>query len=546
MSAKRATRADLAADYIVVGAGSAGAALAARLAEDPDVSVILFEAGGPDKALELHVPAAFSKLFRGVYDWSYDTVPQPELENRTIYWPRGKTLGGSSSLNAMMWIRGFAADYDEWADAAGPAWSWDSLVPYFRRVERTSDPVDETQGTDGAQPVEHQRDPRPHTKAFLDAAAELGHPVTAPNLAAGQGFAQTMVSQQRGSRSSTADAYLRPAARRQNLRIVTEAFVRSVTFARPAGETPRATGVYVEIDGIPRHARAAREVVLAGGAVNTPQLLMLSGIGPAGHLAEHGIPVLVDSPEVGSNLQDHLVAGLAPAARGGTLYTAERVAELGRYLSARRGMLTSNVGEAYGFVRTDVAERSGMAAGLPDIEIIFAPAPYVGEGLVPLPAEGLTVGAILLRPHSRGTIRLASADPTAKPLIDPGYLTDPEGLDRATMLAGLAECERLIATEALGALTTGGWVQPEGGERMTPEERGELSLRRYSHTLYHPVGTARMGTDAASVVDPDLRVRGVEGLRVADASVIPTIIRGHTNAPAIVIGERAADLLRGR
>ena len=546
MSAKRAARANLAADYIVVGAGSAGAALAARLAEDPDVSVILFEAGGPDKALELHVPAAFSKLFRGVYDWSYDTVPQPELENRTIYWPRGKTLGGSSSLNAMMWIRGFAADYDEWADAAGPAWSWDSLVPYFRRVERTSDPVDETQGTDGAQPVEHQRDPRPHTKAFLDAAAELGHPVTAPNLASGQGFAQTMVSQQRGSRSSTADAYLRPAARRQNLRIVTEAFVRSVTFDRPTGETPRATGVYVEIDGIPRHARAAREVVLAGGAVNTPQLLMLSGIGPAGHLAEHGIPVLVDSPEVGSNLQDHLVAGLAPAARSGTLYTAERVAELGRYLSARRGMLTSNVGEAYGFVRTDVAERSGMAAGLPDIEIIFAPAPYVGEGLVPLPAEGLTVGAILLRPHSRGTIRLASADPTAKPLIDPGYLTDPEGLDRATMLAGLAECERLISTEALGALTTGGWVQPEGGERMTPEERGELSLRRYSHTLYHPVGTARMGTDAASVVDPELRVRGVEGLRVADASVIPTIIRGHTNAPAIVIGERAADLLRGR
>lgn len=545
MSAKRAG-ADLAADYIVVGAGSAGAALAARLAEDPAVSVLLLEAGGPDRALELHVPAAFSKLFRGAYDWSYDTVPQPQLEDRTIYWPRGKTLGGSSSLNAMMWIRGFAADYDEWADAAGPTWSWEALVPYFRRVERTSDPVDETQGTDGPQHVEHQRDPRPHTKAFLDAAAELGHPVTPPNLAAGQGFAQTMVSQQRGSRASTADAYLRPAAKRRNLRVVTNALVRSVTFSGSEGGTPRATGVYVEIDGIPRHAAAAREVVLAGGAVNTPQLLMLSGIGPAGHLAEHGIPVLVDSPEVGSNLQDHLVAGLAPAAKSGTLYTAERVAELARYLTARRGMLTSNVGEAYGFVRTEVAERSGMAPDLPDIEIIFAPAPYVGEGLVPLPAEGLTVGAILLRPHSRGTIRLASADPTAKPVIDPGYLTDPDGIDRATMLAGLAECERLIATEALGALATGGWVQPEGGERMTPEERAEVSLRRYSHTLYHPVGTARMGTDAASVVDPELRVRGVDGLRVADASVIPTIIRGHTNAPAIVIGERAADLIRGR
>jgi choline dehydrogenase len=278
--------------------------------------------------------------------------------------------------------------------------------------------------------------------------------------------------------------------------------------------------------------------------VNTPQLLMLSGIGPAGHLAELGIPVVVDAPEVGANLQDHLVAGLAPTARSGTLFTAEGVGELARYLGLRRGMLTSNVAEAYGFVRTGIADRAGMAPGLPDIEIIFAAAPYVGEGLIPLPGEGLTVGAILLRPRSRGTIRLASADPTAKAVIDPRYLSDPGGLDEATLLAGLAECERLIETEALRAVTTGGWIQPEGGERMTPAERAELSLRRYSHTLYHPVGTARMGQDAASVVDPDLRVRGVAGLRVADASVMPTVIRGHTNAPAIVIGEVAADLIR--
>lgn len=537
----------LTADYIVVGAGSAGAALAARLTEDPAVSVLLLEAGGPDTALPLHVPAAFSRLFRGEYDWNYDTVPQPALENRTIFWPRGKTLGGSSSLNAMMWIRGFAADYDDWADAAGERWSWAALVPYFRRVERTQDPVDPTQGTDGPQAVEHQRDPRSHTAAFLDAAVEAGHAVTPPNLPAGQGFSQTMVSQRRGARASTADAYLHPLSRRRNLRVITRAFVRRVTFAAPAeGVPPRATGVYVEVDGITRQATARREVILAGGAVNTPQLLMLSGIGPAGHLTSHGIPVIVDSPDVGANLQDHLVAGLAPAAHGGTLFGAEKIGELARYLTARRGMLTSNVAEAYGFVRTEVADRTGMAAGLPDIEIIFASAPYVGEGLVPLPAEGITVGAILLRPRSRGTIRLRSSDPADKAVIDPNYLGDPDGLDRETMLAGLAECERLVATDALRAVTTGGWVQPEGGESMSPLERAELSLRRYSHTLYHPVGTARMGSDAASVVDPDLRVRGVDGLRVADASVIPTLIRGHTNAPAIVIGEVAADLIRGR
>ncbi len=536
---------DLSADYIVVGAGSAGAALAARLSEDPSISVLLLEAGGPDKALELHVPAAFSKLFRGPYDWNYDTVPQEKLEGRTVFWPRGKTLGGSSSLNAMMWVRGFAADYDEWTEAAGPTWSWEALVPYFQRVERTDDPVDPTQGSSGAQPVEHQRDPRRHTRAFLEAAREAGFPVTPPNRPTGQGFSQTMVSQHKGARASTADAYLRPARKRANLRVVTNAHVRRVTFASDGADAaPRATGVYVDIDGITRHAVAGREVILAGGAVNTPQLLMLSGIGPAEHLAEHGIDVVVDSPGVGENLQDHLVAGLAPAAHGGTLYGAERLPELARYLAGRRGMLTSNVGEGCGFLRTPVADRSGMAPDLPDIEIIFAPVPYVGEGLVPTPAEGITLGAILLRPHSRGTIRLASADPFEKPLIDPRYLTDPDGIDEATMLAGIAACERIIDTDALRGVTTGGWIQPAGGESMTPEERAEVSLRRYSHTLYHPIGTARMGQDAASVVDPELRVRGVTGLRVADASIIPSLIRGHTNAPAIVIGEVAADLVR--
>ena len=460
----------------------------------------------------------------------------------------------------MMWVRGFAADYDEWAQTAGDGWSWDALVPYFRAVERTQDPADATQGIDGPQAVERQRDPRPHTAAFLRAAAEAGYPVTAPNLPAAQGFSQTMVSEHRGGRASTADSYLKPAKGRRNLRIVTNALVRRVTFVPtptpPVADAPRgasgrvgpgtrATGVYVEIDGITRQATAHREVILCGGAVNTPQLLMLSGIGPADHLAEHGIPVVVDAPEVGANLQDHLVAGLAPGAKGGTLYTAEKAGQLVNYLTRRKGMLTSNVGEAYGFVRTSVADELGMGEGLPDIEIIFAPVPYVGEGLVPTPAEGITVGAILLRPVSRGTIRLASADPRDKPLIDPAYLSDEEGRDAAALAEGLHVCERLLATDALAELTTGDWVQPVGGESMSAQERVELSMRRYSHTLYHPVGTVRMGMDAAAPVDPELRVRGVEGLRVADASVMPTVIRGHTNAPAIVIGVKAADLIRG-
>ncbi len=533
------------ADYIVVGAGSAGAALAARLSEDPGVEVLLLEAGGPDSAAALHVPAAFSTLFRGPFDWNYDTVPQPQLGGRTVYWPRGRTLGGSSSLNAMMWVRGFAADYDSWADAAGPRWSWAALAPYFQRVEATHDPADPSQGTRGAQPVGHQRDPRAHTAAFLEAARQAGFAVTAPNLPQGQGFSQTMVTQHRGARASTADSYLRPARRRRSLRIVTGALVRRVTFDSSTG-VPRATGVYVDRDGIPRHAAARREVILAGGAVNTPQLLLLSGIGPSAQLSAHGIRTIVDAPEVGAGLQDHLVAGYAAPTRTGTLFAAQRPAELARYLLARRGMLTSNVAEAYGFVRTEVAERTAVPPGLPDIEVIFAPVPYVGEGLVPPPEHGITLGAILLQPRSRGTVRLAGADPAIAPLIDPGYLTDPDGLDAQTLRAGLAACERLLDTSALRAVTAGGWIQPEHGERMTPAERAEASLRNHAHTMYHPVGTARMGADAASVVDPALCVRGVAGLRVADASVMPTIIRGHTNAPAIVIGEVAADLIRGR
>ena len=518
-------------DYIVVGAGSAGAALANRLSADASISVLLLEAGGRDRKQEIHIPAAFSQLFRSSYDWNYDTVPQPELAGRTIYWPRGKMLGGSSSLNAMMWVSGFAADYDRWADAAGPTWSWSSLQPYFRQVQRLAAGAS-SGASDGAVSIEAQRSPRAATTSFLEAVRQTGLPVEEANQAHPSGFTQTLVSQRRGARFSAADAYLKPVRRRTNLTVRTGAQVHRVVF-----EGRRTTGVVATSGGGLRQIDARREVVLCGGAVNTPQLLMLSGIGDPAHLAGLGIDVVAASPEVGSNLTDHLIAGLVTDAHGDTLFDAERPAELARYLLRRRGMLTSNVAEAYGFVRT----RPDLP--LADIEILFAPVAYVGEGLVKPPGHGLTIGAILLQPRSSGQITLASADPGAKPLIDPRYLSDPGGEDRATLLAGLQICEQILRAPALAALGTGRFLAPADGEGMSEQQRDAVSIEQYSHTLYHPVGTARMGTDENSVVDPDLRVRGVERLRVADASVMPNIIRGHTNAPSMVIGEKAADLI---
>jgi choline dehydrogenase len=423
------------ADYIVVGAGSAGAALANRLSADPGTKVVLLEAGGPDTNQAIHIPAAFSQLFKSEFDWNYETVPQPQLGGRTVYWPRGKTLGGSSSLNAMMWVRGFAADYDRWAERAGSGWSFESLLPYFKKVERVAGTSDPEHGTSGAVSVQEQRSPRSHTATFLRAVGEAGYAVVPPNTRAPEGFSQTMLSQEKGARASTADAYLRPAKDRGNLEVRTGAHVTRVIF-----DGKRAVGVEYVVDGRLLTIRTRREVILSGGAVNTPQLLMLSGIGDAARLAALGIEVVVDSPEVGQNLRDHLVALLAVGTAGDTLFTATGLGEVGNYLLRRRGMLTSNVAEAYGFVK------SGPDVTIPDVEIIFAPAAYVEEGLAGIPGHGISVGPILLQPKSRGEITLASADPFAKPLIDPRYLSDAGGEDREIMMAGLAICERILAT----------------------------------------------------------------------------------------------------
>lgn len=520
-------------DIVVIGAGSAGCAVAGRLSEDPARTVLLLEAGPRDGRAEIRIPAAFSRMFRSSLDWSYETEPQPQLNDRRIYWPRGKVLGGTSSINAMMWIRGFPEDYDGWAEAAGPEWSWNALRPYFRKVERAQGASGSEMGTAGTIHVEAQRSPRSSTAVFLDAAREIGLDEVAANGPAREGVTRTMVSQHRGARFSAADAYLKPARGRRNLTILTGAHATRVLF-----EGTRAVGVEFNRDGVATSARAAREVVLCGGAVNTAQLLMLSGIGDRDRLAAHGIPAIARSPEVGENLQDHLVAGLIVDASDDTLFAAERIRELAKYLVSRKGMLTSNVAEAYGYVKSD----AGL--DLPDIELIFAPVAFVDQGLTAPTAHGLTLGAVLLRPRSRGVVTLASADPFDPPLIDPRYLTDPGGTDRETLRFGLGVCEDLVATEAIGGVSRRRFIRPENSDGMTRAERDELAIAEYAHTLYHPVGTARMGTDAGSVVDEHLRVRGVERLRVADASIMPTIIHGHTNAASIVIGERAADLIR--
>lgn len=520
-------------DYVIVGAGSAGAPLAARLSEDPHVRVLLLEAGSKSGGQNSRIPAAFSKLFKSKYDWDYVTDPQPGLGGRSVYWPRGKMLGGCSSMNAMMWVRGFAVDFEYWAQVAGEGWGWENAQAYFRRIEDGERPGPYL-ASGGAQAISSQRSPSPLTEEFLTACLEAGLPRSAPeevNGPAPEGFTHALLTQRHGVRFGTADAYLTPARRRSNLTVRTDAQAQRVLIT-----SGRATGVRYRHKGSDRTASAAREVVLCGGAVNSPQLLMLSGIGPAGHLREHGIETVVDAPEVGSNLQDHLFAPVVVGCDGSpTLFRAESPSQLLRFLLRRRGMLTSNVAEAYGFTR------SSDTQSVADLELLFAPAPFVGEGLSKPAGDGVTAGPVLLQPASTGTITLRSPDPFRAPRINPRYLSDSDGVDRAALLSGLDITERLLSTPPLSRRLTG-CMQPT---KLTGRERAEAVLRYYAHTLYHPSSTCRMGGDERSVVDPELRVRGIDGLRVADASIMPRIVHGHTNAACLMIGERAADLVAG-
>ncbi|MEV6981234.1 GMC family oxidoreductase N-terminal domain-containing protein [Sphaerisporangium sp. NPDC051017] len=510
-------------DYVIVGAGVAGCVLANRLSADPAVRVALLEAGGADRRMEIRVPAAFSKLFKTRHDWNYTTAKQTEMSGRELYWPQGRTLGGSSSINAQMWVRGHRADYDGWNL---PGWSYDEVLPYFRRSERrVGSNRGEVYGTGGPLLVSELRDPNETTLAFLSACEEAGMArLEELNGPSNEGFSQTPVLQDRGRRWSAADAYLRPAMSRPNLTVLTAAEARRVLL----DGTGRATGVEY---GEGRRVTAGREVIVTAGAVGSPRLLMRSGIGDPDELRAAGVEPRHELPGVGRNLMDHLAAGVVvecpvPV----TLATAETPGNLARYLFGRRGPLSSNVGEAVAFLRTSPEEPA------PDIELIFAPVPFVDHGLTPPSGHGLTIGAILLRPESRGRVILAEGGGV---VVDPCYLTAEADVRR--LVAGLKRARALLETAALRPYA-GRPMRPYGGE--TTDEELARYAREAAETLYHPAGTCKMGIDDDAVVDPTLRVIGVPGLRVADVSVMPSLNRGHTQAPTVMIAEKAADLIR--
>ncbi len=523
-------------DYIIVGAGSAGCVLANRLSADPSVRVLLLEAGPSDWHPFIHMPAGLAKLVgkKGV-NWNYDTEPEAQLDGRTLWWPRGKVLGGSSSINAMCYIRGHRRDYDDWAAAGATGWDWDSVLPYFRRSEDNTRGEDALHGAGGPLGVSDLRHRNPLSEAFVAAGIQAGIPATADfNGPSQEGVGFYQVTQRNGARCSSAAAYLAPVRARRNLRVVTRAQVRKLVV-----RNGRIDGVLYTVAGRGAFCEGVgREVILSGGAINSPQLLMLSGIGPADHLRGHGIDVLVDAPGVGANLQDHL--DICTLTRSTRPITYDRTNDLRialEYYLFRRGIGTSNIAEAGAFVRSSLAPDER-----PDIQLHFVPAMLENHGRTRLPGHGFTVHACGLRPRSRGRLLLRSADGGDPMRIQAGYLTDPDGFDRAMMRECVRVSREVLAQPALA---------PFRGEEIAPGAAAQddaaldAFIRRKAETIYHPVGTCRMGSDPHSVVDPQLRVRGVEGLRVVDASVMPTLIGGNTNAPTMMIAERAADLILG-
>ncbi len=510
-------------DYVIIGAGSAGCVLAARLTEDPDTSVLLLEAGPPDVNDNIHVPLGYLQLAGTEVDWNYWGAPEPQCNDRRIPLPRGRVLGGSSSINAMVYIRGNRRDYDEW-NAAG--WSWDDLFPYFLRSEDNERGESEWHAVGGPLAVGDQRSGIAITPAFVEAGVEAGLARNEDfNGAEQDGVGMYQVTQRGGMRASASVSYLHPAMERPNLTVAPYTQVHQILF-----EGNRATGVAASQLGQIQEHLAEREVILCGGAYNSPQLLMLSGVGPAEHLTMREVEVVLDQPAVGENLSDHPATyGVWTTPEPESLLLALEPAAVEEFEASQTGPLTSNLAEAGGFARV------GGGAPAPDIQFHVAALQIVEEGLGDPDAHGLWVSPCLLTPETRGSVRLASKDPTARPVIRNRFYEEPA--DMARMLDGLRLMEEICGQPAIRPYAAERYYAPEGDS----DEDLRAHAARSTFAIYHPVGTCAIG----SVVDNDLRVNGLEGIRVVDASVMPTVPRGNTNAPTIAIAERAADLLRG-
>jgi choline dehydrogenase len=500
------------------------------LSEDPGVQVALLEAGPVPEADEISIPIAFSALFKTRWDWDYTTTGQKQLHGRAAYWPRMKALGGCSSMNAMIYIRGNRADYDAWRDEYGASgWGYEDVLPYFIRAEANTRLGAPYHGQDGPLHVEDRRYTHDLVRAWVDSAVAAGlKPTDDFNGAEQEGAGLYQVTCKGGRRWSTYDAYLAPHLDRPNLHAVTGAFATAITVGGG-----RATGVRYRQDGATHIVEAAREVLLCGGAINSPQLLMLSGIGPATHLREHGIDVVADLAGVGQGLQDHPALPVIWYTRGTTdLAQFNNLRNLVRWKARGTGPLASNVGEGGGFLRT----RDDLAA--PDLQYHVAPSGFYDNGFHEPTRRMFTAAPTLVSVASRGTLRLRSADPTWQPALDPGYYDDPGDLD--AMLAGTRRLWEICTQGPLAAYLESPWRLPAD---PTDDDLVE-HIRVNTQTLYHPTSTCAMGSGEDAAVDPELRVRGVEGLRVVDASVFPAVPRGNTNAPTIMLAEKAADLIR--
>ena len=524
-------------DYIIIGGGSAGCVLAARLSEDPQVQVALLEAGPPDRSVLIHCPAGLALLAKsGQANWGFQTTPQTGFNGRRGYQPRGKVLGGSSSVNAMIYTRGHRQDYDDWAAQGNPGWSYHDVLPYFRRAEDNERGSDRYHGEGGPLHVMDLCDPNRYSPHFVQACVQAGFNVNEDfNGAEQEGVGLYQVTHKNGERYSAAKAYLTPNLGRPNLKVITGAQATRILL-----EGRRAVGVEFLQDGSLHQLRAAREVLLSAGALQSPQLLMLSGIGQPGQLHKVGITPLHDLPGVGQHLQDHVDVVLVYDAPNLTdLFglsfkgALNVLGGLWNWNRHRRGMLTTNFAEAGGFIRSQGSEP------VPDLQLHFVIAKLVDHGRTTTTGHGYSCHVCLLRPQSRGSVRLLSADPLAAPLIDPNFLGERDDVDR--LIRGFKLMRSVLSQPALARF--GARELPASALART-DEQIEQYLRNNADTIYHPAGSCRMGPGELDVVDAQLRVHGLQGLRVVDASIMPSLVGGNTNAPVIMIAEKAADLIR--